>query len=237
MPGYLTPNSIPTDTICRVLTIPNNQEFIANVTGAIQVLLNPDNWTLYGALTPEQSADALVSMFDGFCFGLGTCKMIGEIVVYASPVSPDTKWLACDGSSLLRTAYPDLFAIVGVAYGSVDALHFNIPDSRGRVGVGSGSGPGLTARTDGDVFGEETHLLVTGELASHTHTDAGHAHSESTAIPTAITIGAGVPAPSALPAIGVTGSGNASLSSTGSDTAHNNMQPSFVATWFIVALP
>lgn len=236
MPGYLTPNSIPTDTICRVLLIPNNQEFIANVTGAIQVLLNPDNWTLYG-ITPEQSADALVSMFDGFCFGLGTCKMIGEIVAYASPVSPDAKWLACDGSSLLRTAYPDLFAAIGVAYGSVDALHFNIPDSQGRVGVGSGSGSGLTPRAEGDIFGEESHVLTVAELASHNHTDTGHAHGESTAVPTAIGVGVGVPAPSALPSVGVTGSGNASISSNGSDNAHNNIQPSFVISHFIVALP
>jgi len=163
--------------------------------------------------------------------------MIGELIPYAAPISPDAKWLPCDGASLVRTDYPDLFSIIGTAYGSVDSVHFNVPDSKGRALVGSGSGTGLTTRNDGDTFGEESHVLSVSELASHTHTDTGHVHGESVAAPTAIAIGVGVPAPSALPAVGITGSGNAAISSTGSNSSHNNIQPSWVVSWFIVALP
>lgn len=73
MSGYLTPDSVPSGTICRVLIIPDSEEFIANITGALQVLTFPESWQQYGLLTPEQAADALQDMFDGFCFATGTC--------------------------------------------------------------------------------------------------------------------------------------------------------------------
>jgi hypothetical protein len=74
MSGYLTPDGpVPSTTICRVLFIPDSEEFIANVTGALQVLTIPENWQQYGTLTPEQSAAALQDMFDNFCFAIGTC--------------------------------------------------------------------------------------------------------------------------------------------------------------------
>lgn len=235
--GYLTPNSIPADTLCRVLLIPNNEEFLANVTGALQVLLNPDSWTPYGTLTPQQSADALVSMFDQFCFGQGACHVVGEILCYAVSISPDPNWLSCDGRSLLRSAYPDLFTVIGSLYGSADSSHFNIPDLRGRVIVSNGLGFGLTDRFPGDDFGEEDHLLITAELASHSHTDSGHSHSYAPALPNATTIGPGAPQPTAIPGIGTTGSGSANITNAGGDTPHNNIQPSLCMCYFIVALP
>jgi microcystin-dependent protein len=42
--------------------------------------------------------------------------------------------------------------------------------------VGAGAGPGLAARFLGEKGGEETVSLTTGQLASHSHTDSGHAH-------------------------------------------------------------
>jgi microcystin-dependent protein len=219
------------------LIIPDNQEFIANVTGALQALVIPDHWEKFGTLTPEQSAAALQDMFDQFCFGEGACHMVGEILCYATSISPDPSWLLCDGNSLLRAAYPDLFAVIGSLYGSVDATHFTIPDLRGRVIVGNGLGFGLTDRYDGDVFGEETHTLITAELAAHSHTDTGHAHSVDTLLPTAAglevtfaSLDSGLPLAS-------TGVGHAAISSTGSDTPHNNVQPCLCMSYFIVALP
>lgn len=36
--------------------------------------------------------------------------------------------LRCDGTSYLRTTYPVLFEKIGTTYGSVDNLHFNVPN-------------------------------------------------------------------------------------------------------------
>jgi len=230
--GYLTPDSIPADTICRVLFIPNNAEFIANVTGALQTLTIPDSWTPQGALTPEESADALVNMFDQFCFAQGVCRVISEIICLATATSPDPKWLPCDGRSLLRADYPDLFTVIGTTFGAADGSHFNIPHLDDRIILGNGS-----SHIVGDQFGEEEHTLITSEIPSHTHSDSGHTHTEITAIATVTTIGTGAPQPTAIPGAGVTGIGSANISSTGGDQPHNNMQPCTVLAYFIVALP
>jgi len=221
--AYLTPDSTPADTICRVLFIPNNSEFLANVTGALQLLTFAENFVQYGSLTPQETADAYVPMFDQFCFGQGVCRMIGEIITYAGDTSPDAKWLLCDGSELLRVDYPDLFNVIGVTYGAADSAHFNIPDLRGRAPIGAGAGPGLSSRTTGDVLGEETHVLTIGELAAHVH-GTGNSALIATATPPPVD----VLGPNPFPA--VTGS-------TGNDDPHNNMQPSLAINYLIVALP
>lgn len=43
-----------------------------------------------------------------------------------------TGYLERDGSSLSRTTYAALFAVIGTMYGAADATHFNLPDDRGR---------------------------------------------------------------------------------------------------------
>lgn len=221
--GYLTPDTLPAGTRCGVLIYPDGDEFAANIRGALQVLTFPESFDQFGLLTPEQTAAAYQPMFDGFCFGIGVCRVIGEIIAYASATSPDPKWLPCDGSSLLRTDYPDLFTVIGTTYGSVDGTHFNVPDLRGRAPIGIGTGAGLTPRAAGDSIGEETHQLSIGELASHVH-GTGNSILIATATPPPLD----VLGPNLLPA--VTGS-------TGNDDPHNNMQPSLAINYLIVALP
>ncbi|MCK9345120.1 MAG: phage tail protein, partial [Candidatus Pacebacteria bacterium] len=88
---------------------------------------------------------------------------IGSIVSYAGTVAP-AGYLICDGSSLLRTAYPALFSAIGTTYGAADATHFNLPDLRGEFIRGFSNG---RAGVDvGRVFGS----WQADELKSHTHT-------------------------------------------------------------------
>lgn len=230
MGQWLTPSSIPSAALCRAIYIPASEDWIAIVTGALLNLTFVANWEEYGALTPAQCADRMMTLLDDFTFRKAGCRVIGELIAYAGSASPDANWLVCDGSSVFRADYPDLFAVIGVSFGSVDGTHFNLPDLRGVTLIGQGSGYTLATQV-----GEVTHTLTTTEMPSHTHTDVGHVHSEITATPVLIAIGAGVPAPSAIPGLGVTGSGNASLTSTGGDGAHNTMQPSMPITYLIVA--
>jgi microcystin-dependent protein len=234
---WLTPDAPASGFTCRRLLIPAGDDWLAIVTGALNELIYDYNFEQYGTETPTTTAALFMTMFDKFCFDNGEeCRLIGEIVTFAGPSNPSTNFLPCDGSSLLRSDYPDLFTVIGTTYGAADSSHFNVPDLRGRAPIGEGSGPGLTPRALGDSFGEETHQLTTAELANHTHIDAGHVHSEGNAAPTVITIGAGAPAASAIPTVGITGSGTASIQPAGSDSPHNNMQPSLALNYFIVAL-
>ena len=84
-------------------------------------------------------------------------------------------WLICDGRSLARVKYSDLFDVIGTAYGSSDSTHFNVPNTQSRVLGCVGQGPALTNRTMGTVIGEETHTMTTNELVSHTHTGTSDA--------------------------------------------------------------
>lgn len=107
---------------------------------------------------------------------------VGIIQMFAGSTAPNG-WLVCDGSTVSRSAYSDLFKIIGTTYGAGNSnTTFTLPDMRGRFAMGAGTGTGLnssgsgaisgssqTARTVGQWLGEETHLLTTAELASHSH--------------------------------------------------------------------
>lgn len=232
---YLTPESNPADYICRIVFIPNGLDWLALVTGALEELTFVGNFEQYGAQTPGHTAERFTTMFDGFCFARGGCRVIGEIVTFAGVESPDPKWLVCDGSSLLRTDYPDLFNVIGTVYGADDSDHFNIPDLQGRSPAGAGAGAGLSAVAVGEEYGEENHVLSVGELAAHSHTDSGHSHAEGIAIPTIINGGLEAPAASAYPGTGATGIGYASIGNTGDSDGHNTIGPRLGVLMLIVA--
>jgi rhizosphere induced protein len=65
---------------------------------------------------------------------------VGSIVPFAGPDIPD-KFRLCDGGSLERNSYSDLFKAIGASWGAIDQQHFSLPDLRGRFlrGVDQGS--------------------------------------------------------------------------------------------------
>jgi len=229
--SWLTPNHAPITSMCRALIFPADTQWLALLAGALNELCYSYNFEQFGTATPDETAAEFQAMFDRFSYDLGECRVTGELIAFAGSTSPNPNWLMCDGRSLLRSDYPDLFAIIGVIYGSVDSAHFNIPDLRDRAVVGLSS-----TNPIGTAYGEATHTLTDTEMPAHSHLDAGHTHSEGNAVPTAIAIGVGVPAPSAIPGVGITGVGNANLSNTGGSGAHNNIPPSLSINWLIVAL-
>lgn len=121
----------------------------------------------------------------------------GALMPYAGSSAP-TGYLLCDGSSVSSSTYLALHAVISNTYGGsgytgASGLSFNLPDLRGRLPMGAGTGVGLnasgtgapsgtaqTARTMGQWLGEETHLLTTSEMPSHSHTaNTGSAGSHS----------------------------------------------------------
>ena len=87
----------------------------------------------------------------------------GAMLNFAGLTAP-AGWLECDGSSLLRASYPNLFSAIGTTYGSADVNHFTLPDMRGEFVRGWDHGRGIdAARAMGSAqveqVGPHTHYL------------------------------------------------------------------------------
>lgn len=172
------------------------------------------------------------------------------------------EWLKCDGRSLNRSDYPELFGVIGTSFGNLSGTTFNLPDARGRVLGSVGTGTGLTARSIGQNVGSETHTLTTAEMPNHTHTgttdsSGSHTHTSNanggqggngliTADGLATQAGGldsslGEPNLNTLPiALSINSSGththNFTTGSIGGGGAHNIMQPTlFIGNVFILS--
>ena len=108
---------------------------------------------------------------------------IGVIRLFAGSTAPNG-WLICNGDTVSRSAYNNLFKVIGTTYGVGNSnTTFTLPDMRGRCPIGVGTGTSLTARTLGSSVGAETATLSEANMASHTHAttvgtqSANHTHT------------------------------------------------------------
>ncbi|SCW45351.1 phage tail protein [Ancylobacter rudongensis] len=92
----------------------------------------------------------------------------GEIRLFAGDYAPDG-WLLCDGRVLRISEYEILFSLIGTLWGGDGNQTFKLPDLRGRVVIGSGTGVGLAPRSIGEAGGEETVRLYAHAMPGHTH--------------------------------------------------------------------
>ena len=108
--------------------------------------------------------------------------IVGEIRLMAHIIR-EPGWSECDGKTLSRTTYEQLFNVIGTTYGSGDGSNtFNIPDLRGRVPIGStmssATSPALTdnitTKTIGDKAGNADMIIP-----YHRHTRGGNWYSSS----------------------------------------------------------
>ena len=151
--------------------------------------------------------------------------LAGMIFPYAGTTEP-SGYLFCYGQSLSTTTYAALFAALGYTYGGSGSA-FNLPDLRGRVVAGqddmggssanrlTNQSGGLNGDTLGATGGAETHQLTEAELPSFTQRNP------------AVTVNPafGDSAPSAVAAN--------SNTTVGSDTPHNNVQPTIILNYII----
>ena len=94
---------------------------------------------------------------------------VGSMQAFAGSSAP-TGWLLCNGTTASRTTYSNLFSVIGTTYGVGDgSTTFGLPDMRGRVPMGAGTGTqqggtgsgvitggtSLAARTAGQFGGDE----------------------------------------------------------------------------------
>jgi microcystin-dependent protein len=93
---------------------------------------------------------------------------IGEVKMFGGNFAPRS-WALCQGQLLSISQNQALFSILGTTYGGDGRTTFGLPDLRGRVAMGGGTGAGLTPRRIGEKFGAENQYLTILNLPTHNH--------------------------------------------------------------------
>ena len=78
-------------------------------------------------------------------------------------------WNFCWGQRISISNNSALFSLLGTNFGGNGLDYFQLPDFRGRVPVGQGTGPGLSPNKIGQFGGYEMVRLITSELPAHKH--------------------------------------------------------------------
>jgi microcystin-dependent protein len=93
---------------------------------------------------------------------------IAQILFFAGDFAPRF-WAFCEGQLLPISSNQALFSLLGTTFGGNGTTNFALPDFRGRVPVGFGTGPGLPNISLGHAFGSPSATLTTAQMPPHTH--------------------------------------------------------------------
>lgn len=91
----------------------------------------------------------------------GVLPPIGSMLMFGGAAAP-SGWLLCQGQSLLRADYPDLFGVIGTSFGAADSLSFNLPNMSEKFPLGTSSGQTPNA-------GGGSKKITEANLPAHDH--------------------------------------------------------------------
>lgn len=240
------------DTAATATTLVDADRFVMNDDGTMKQVAITDvqtyvdaNMTLRtdvvttasiadDAVTTAKIPDAAITAAK---LAVGAAFVAGMVMPYAGSSAP-SGWLLAYGQDVSRTTYSALFSAIGTTYGSGDgSTTFTLPDLRGRVVAGqddmgstsanrlTNQSGGLNGDTLGATGGSETHTLTEAQLPAHSHSLGTNGRVQ-----------VGNDNGTAYSGKWVSGSGSTitySTEDTGSDTAHNNVQPTIILNYII----
>lgn len=93
---------------------------------------------------------------------------IGEIKIWPMNFAP-VNWAFCNGQLLAITSNTALFSLIGTSYGGDGRTTFALPDLRGRIPAGAGTGAGISTRNLGQRGGSETRAINVLNMPPHNH--------------------------------------------------------------------
>jgi microcystin-dependent protein len=161
-------------------------------------------------------------------------QYLGEIRMFAGNFAPFS-WAFCNGQLIPIQQNTALFSLLGTTFGGDGVRTFGLPDLRGRLPVGQGSGPGLSTYTLGEIGGEENVTIALSTMPSHSHQLVSTAAPTSD-VPTNAVLGTPASGVSLYAPAAPSGTLNPSANgSSGGGQSHTNVMP-YLCTSFIIAL-
>lgn len=219
---YTTGDGLDLGVSLVLLEIPNEAWIKQVLISAFNTLTIEENWNDdYGDITAEQATRVLSLTLQTLIFDYEPPPLtpIGTIAMWPSNTMPDG-WLLCDGSSYLRTDYPELSIILpnGGTWGG-SATQLQVPDFEARSPM---QPTYSTLDNVGKIAGVASVTLTTPQIPAHTH-----------AFERRTTNGAGAtfsafPGQTALATDGIT-------KSTGGGGGHENVHPVLGVNFIIYA--
>lgn len=107
---------------------------------------------------------------------------IGMIAMFGFNFIPQG-WAYCDGRLLPIAQYDALFSLIGTTYGGDGISTFALPDLRGRIAIGQGTGSGQPTYVIGQTGGTEAATLTLNNLPNHNHPIFGTSEQGDTNAP------------------------------------------------------
>jgi microcystin-dependent protein len=160
---------------------------------------------------------------------------IGEIKIFAGIFAP-RGYAFCDGQTLPIAQNTALFSILGTTFGGDGRTTLGLPDLRGRAPMHTGNGPGLTSRRMGQEGGTEAVTLTEVQLAGHQHVLMASGEEADRRTPASNrSLAESMGGSLYTPAANLVAMDSRSITETGGDQAHNNVQP-YLTLNFIIAL-
>jgi microcystin-dependent protein len=172
--SYAAGTSTPLATYTtQALDVPNANPTILDASGRASI------WVQDGVgykFVQNDKLDTLVWSMDNVqvpqiaAAATATVVPTGGIIIWPTEVAP-AGWLICDGRTVSKSEYLDLFNAIGIIYGGSGST-FQLPDLRARFVLGKAD------TGTGSALGEKAGMLNhTHAGPSHTHPMAQHQHS------------------------------------------------------------
>ncbi|MFI5137333.1 MAG: phage tail protein [Sphingobacteriales bacterium] len=144
----------------------------------------------------------------------------------------------CQGQLLSISSNDVLYTLIGTTFGGDGVNTFGLPDLRGRVALGQGTGPGLSTYVIGQASGTENATLTSSTMPSHTHLVNANSATGSASTPASNSYLAAAYSGSTAEDFYSAASGNATLAGTtightGSSIPFSILQPVLAMNYVI----
>lgn len=170
--------ALTSDLIVKVTNVSKTWWFKNATSGAFQMFVQvPGGVSPNGLVQIPQGLNVFV-----MCDGSGNLHRHDRAIVGSFSISGKAAAgageILCNGASILRAEFPDLFNAIGTTWGSVDGTHFTVPqltDTNRFLRAGGGSGPAVgTYQANQNLSHTHTGSGTTGnESVDHTHNFSG----------------------------------------------------------------